>query len=212
MANLDIYLAENFQLPSSSGIGFFGEDGFGDSIDLNAFNSRTFVTNSSGTVEGFEADNCKLTTQGSWSGVGGVSGVIIGQTGSGIHIRSLPNYLATINVRFTHTESVRTQNANLFVYDGVTQTTAPTGIDVFCAEIIHTDEEQTQNGTGDSIWQEIGGSGSELGLISSPGTSGLRPLGPATEDTRHDWYVAMSVRPTTPNNKTFGFGVSFEFI
>lgn len=212
MASLKIYLGQDFVLPDGNAIGFFGPDGFGNPIDLNDFNGRTYVTNSTGSTEVFEADNCQLTTQGSWSGVGGASGVIIGQAGSGINILRLPNHLATMNIRFIHNESVRVQNGNLFVFDGVDQNNPPSGLDVFCAEIIHTEQAQTLTGTGDSIWQEIGGSGNELGLIDSPGTSGLRPAGPATEDTRHDWYAAMSIRPTTPNDKTFGFGVSLEFI
>lgn len=213
MSEINIYIAENdISLGSTDYLGFFGEQGFGDPMSLGEFNSRTFITNSTGGIEGAECDNTKLTVAGGLSGVGGVSGVIVGQTGNGILLTALPNYLATMNVRFTHPEIVIVQNAQMIVYDGSNIATPPTGLSVYGAEVIHTAREQTDTGLGDNVWTLLGGSGTPLFLVESPATSGFSPAGPGSLDTRHDWYVAMSMAPTTPGNKTFKFRFDLEFV
>jgi hypothetical protein len=67
---------------SGSGLGFYGDAGFGYSIPVNSFNGRTFITDSTGTAQGPEVDNNRYA---------GVSTVIVGQAGSGINLRQLPN-------------------------------------------------------------------------------------------------------------------------
>jgi len=204
MASVYMYIAEtDVRIDTGEVLGFFGPDGFGDPLSLNEFNGRTFVTNTAGSVAKEECDNCRRSSS---------SGVIIGQTGTGISLINLPNYLATANIRFTHPQEVLVQNAKLIAFDGSVLANAPTGLNVYGAEIIHTSRLQTDSGTGDTTWTLMAGSGTSLPLVNSPGTSGISPLGPATTDTRHDWYVALSVSPTTPGDKTFGFKVDLEYI
>lgn len=213
MAEINVYIAEtDTKIETGEALGFFGDDGFGDTIPLNSYNGRTFITSSSGITEGTEGDNCKLIVAGSWSGVGGVSGVIPGQAGSGIALRSLPNYLSTMNIRFTHPLDVIVQNAELIVYDGADIAIKPSGLRVFSAEIIHTSRIQTQTGSGDETWQEMDGTTEVLPLVDSPATSGFSPLGPGSLDTQHDWYVALSLTPTLPGNKNFAMRVDLEYI
>src|SRR4051812_1344666 len=99
MATIEFYAGENTNISnlSGSGLGFYGSNGFGYSIPVGSYNGRTFITDSTGTDQGPEVDNCKYA---------GTSTVIVGQTGSGINLLQLPNYLATLNVRFTHTSDV----------------------------------------------------------------------------------------------------------
>lgn len=203
MAEITIYSAEDdITLDAGEALGFFGPDGFGDPISLNQYNGRTFITTPSGTTEYEECDNCKYLD---------ASGVILGQTGSGISLLKLPNYQATMNIRFTHSENVITQNAKLTIYQG--DSSLPTsGIDVMAAEIIHTSRVQDATGAGDSAWIAMSGDTSPLYLVNSPGTSGYSPSGPATEDIRHDWYVAMTVKPTLPGDKNFNMKVDLEYI
>lgn len=213
MAEINIFIAEtNAFIGTTEALGFFGDEGFGDPINLNEYNGRTFISSADGSTEGVECDNCKLTTIGSWSGIGGVSGIIAGQLGSGISLRSLPNYLSTMNIRFTHPIDVIIQNAKLTVYDGNNIDTRPSGIRIFCAEIIHTSQIQTETGAGDEIWQEMDATVEVLPLVDSPATSGFSPLGPGSLDTRHDWYVAMSLAPTLPGDKQFAMKVDCEYI
>jgi len=204
MARIDLYVAEtDIKISTGRAIGFFGPDGFGDPLSLNEFNGRTFVTNTGGSIAYEECDNCRRISS---------SGVIIGQIGNGINLQNLPNYLSTINLRFTHPQDVLVQNARLIAFDGTDPDVAPTGIDVYGAEIIHTSRLQSVTGTGDTVWTKMEGTSQSLTLVDSPGISGISPFGPATTDTRHDWYVALSVCPTTPGDKNFSFRSDIEYI
>lgn len=197
MAEIKMYIGENdISIGTGQALGFFGPAGFGDPLSLNEFNGRTFVTDDDGSTEFAECDNCRRISS---------SNVVIGQTGTGIDIRNLPNYLATINLRFTHPQAVLVQNAQLIAV-------VPTGLDIYGAEIIHTSRLQTETGTGDTSWVAMGGSGQILNLVDSPATSGLSPFGPASTDTRHDWYIALSTTPTLPGDKQFSFQADLEYI
>lgn len=209
MAQVDIYLGEDVLLTAGFGVGFFGDGGFGAPILIGAFNGHTFVTDTSGALEGFEANNNKRLD---------ASRVIHGQQGSGINLTQLPNSLATINLRFENAEEVTTNSPQLYVFDGSFDgsgipnfTTAQTGLVMWCAQIRHTTEEQIDNGLGDSAWLNINGA-TFLSLVTSPGTLGLRPGGSFTSDTRHDWYVAMSCTPSELGDKAFGLYFETEFL
>lgn len=188
---------------SSSGIGFYGDGGFGYSIPIGSYNGRSFITDSTGTSQGAEIDNCKYQS---------TSGVIVGQTGSGITLLSLPNYLATLNVRFTNSSAVKVQNAKAYGYDRYSKNNNPSGVTLYAAQIIHPSIVQTATGSGDSLWVNIKGSGTTLGLAASPGTSGLSPNGPNTSDTQHDWYLALTASPTSVGAKEFGLYVELEYL
>lgn len=204
MSDINVYYAEtDVSIGVGEALGFFGSSGFGDPLSLNEYNGRTFITTVNGSTEYEECDNCRKISS---------TGVIVGQAGSGIDLLNLPNYLATINVRFTHPQSVLIQNARLIAFDGTNQDIAPTGVDIYGAEIIHTNRFQTEIGIGDTSWVKMGGSGVQLNLVDSPGISGISPLGPATTSTRHDWYIALSVVPTIPGDKTFSFRFDLEYI
>ena len=204
MSVIKMYIAENdITIDAGEALGFYGFAGFGSPLSLNETNGRTFVADTTGATAKEECDNCRRSS---------ASGVIVGQVGSGISLLNLPNYLTTINLRFTHPTAVLIQNARLVAFDGTTLATAPTGLSVYGAETIHTSRLQTDTGTGDSVWTLMQGSGLQLDLVASPGTSGISPLGPATTDTRHDWYVALSAIPTTPGDKTFSFRADLEYI
>ena len=58
MADLILYVGEDQKVSTGSGIGFYG-DSFGTPILRGEFNERTFVTDASGTIFGFEANNNK---------------------------------------------------------------------------------------------------------------------------------------------------------
>ncbi len=208
MADLSLFVGEDQKVPTGSGIGFYGNS-FGTPILRGEFNERTFVTDASGTIFGFEANNNKRISS---------SGVVHGQTGSGLLLLGLPNTLATLNPRFTHTGTVNTQSVKFYVYDGTitdgvpNKTNDPSGLTAWCAEIRKNDEVQTvNNGLGDAAWIDTKGS-TFLPLIDSPATSGLRPLGAFSIDTRHDWYIAMSPTPSVFGDKFFGILIELEFI
>lgn len=195
--------AASFQDSVGSGLGFFGSAGFGGSITVGSANSKTYVTNSAGTVQGAEAWNVARTHPASG---------VIGQTGSGLLLTQIPNYQASLNVRFTNATAVRTTNARLKAYDGTNPNNAPSGVTVYAADIVHPATAQSNTGSGSATWYQLSGSGSYLDLTASPGTSGFRPLGASTSDTRHDWYVAVSVEVGSIGTKSFGFLVELDYL
>ena len=210
MATLQLYTGEN-TLISGSGLGFFGDDGFGAPIVIGEYNGHTFVTNASGTTQGFESNNNKYN---------GVSGVIHGQEGSGIYLQNLPNELATINIRFTNTIAIYCQRVRAYIFDGSytgdspNRTTPPTGLTFYGAEIRHTSNLQSVSSAySDSSWDELSVSGSNyLSLVESPGRNGVRGAGLEELSTRHDWYMAMTCTPTELGDKQFGINIDLEYL
>jgi len=206
--SISVYVGEDQLLPSSSGLGFYGNDGFGAPILIGAYNGRTFVTDQNGIIEGFECNNNKKIS---------TTGVINGQTGLGIQLISLPNNLATINIRFEYLSEVRTLTSKFYIFDGTTTSGTPninndpSGLVCYCAETRHQSVIQNPDGLGDADWVDVHGS-TFLELISSPGTSGLRPNGSLTFDTRHDWFIALSATPNTFGNKQFSMYFETEFL
>jgi hypothetical protein len=205
MATIEFYAGEgsNINNLSGSGLGFYGDSGFGYSVAVGSYQGRTFITDSTGTSQGPEADNCKFLN---------TSGVVVGQTGSGISLISLPNYLATLNVRFTHSSTVKVQNAKMYGYDRVNKNNSPSGVTLKGAEIIHTNTIQNATGSGDVNWVTMTGSGSVLDLVGSPGISGLSPNGLETTQDQHDWYVALTATPQSVGAKEFGAFIELEYL
>ncbi|MFQ3675224.1 MAG: hypothetical protein SNJ64_01610 [Endomicrobiia bacterium] len=104
-------------------------------------------------------------------------------------------------------------NAEVRIFDRVNINNPPSGVTCMIADIVHPDNVQNNNGSGSTNWVNAGGSGSVLSLITSPGTSGLRPSGTGTTDTRHDWFLAISASPDSVGSKTqFGLYVSLEYL
>lgn len=204
-ATIGFFAGEDFEINDleGSGLGFYGP-GFGVSVPVGGYQNRTFITDSTGAVEGAEVDNVQFYN---------ASSGIVGQTGSGIPLTAIPNYLATLNIRFTNDIAVKTQNAKLIIYDRSSIVNPPSGVTCKVASIIHPDIVQNDNGSGSSTWATPSGSANALSLAASPGTSGLSPSGPNTVDTQHDWFVAISASPDSIGSKTlFSLYVSLEYL
>lgn len=192
---------------SGSGLGFYGDAGFGASVRVGEWQGRTFITNGNGTSQGPEVDNIKYLNAGSG---------IIGQAGSGVALTCIPNYLATLNVRFTYDTAVKTQNVQLRIYDRSNPNNPASGVTTKVAELIHPSLTQANNGSGDTTWNTPGGSGSTVSLAPSPGVSGLyagNGNNGLWTDAQHDWYLAISASPDSIGSKTqYGLYVSLEFL
>lgn len=189
-----------------SGLGFYGDSGFGASVAVGAYQGRTFVTNSNGNTNGWEANNIKYLNSGSG---------IIGQTGSGVGVANIPNSLATLNIRFTYDSAVKVQNAKCYFYDRVSINNNPSGVTVKAIEIIHPSLSQLEVGSGDTTWVTPAGTGITLDLAPSPGVSGFYAGNGANSqwyDTRHDWFVGISASPNSIASKTFALWCSLEYL
>lgn len=206
MATINFY-ADDFQVQNlnGSGLGFYGS-GFGNSVDVGEFQQTTFITDANGTVEGPQVNNIKWTHAD--------SGLINSATES-VLLTQIPNYLATLNIRFTHTSAVKTQNALVKIYDRTTTTAAASGVTTYVAELIHPDTVQNDNGSGDSSWINAtsGDNSVQIDLVSSPGYSGERESGAETYSTQHDYYLAISASPDSIGSKTdYGLYVELEYL
>jgi hypothetical protein len=115
---------------------------------------------------------------------------------------------AAVNLRFTNDLPVKTQNAQLRVFDRVNKDNDPSGVTCQVAEIVHPWSGDLSP-SGSATWTNAHGSGVVLDLVSSPGTSGLRPSGADSSDERHDWYLALSASPTSVGQKS-QLGLYFE--
>jgi len=210
MASIDFYIntGTDFNITSGpSGLGFFGSAGFGASVPVGTWQSRTFVTDGNGTIQGPEARNVKWINAGSGTP---------SSFGTGIGLQAIPNYQATLNVRFTHGASVQCQNTELRIYDRTNIDLGASGVTTKVAELIHPGNTQVANGSGDSQWITPVGSSVVVNLAPSPGMSGFfagNGSNSTYSNTRHDWYVAISASPDSIGAKTqYGLYVSTEYL
>lgn len=205
MAQLLFYAGEttNINNLSGSGLGFFGSAGFGNSVEVGDFQGSTFITDGNGTIQGPQVDN---TTR-----VHPNSGTV---NGAGPYdLTHIPNYLATLNIRFNHSTAIKTQNAEMRIYDRSSINNNPSGVTCYVAEIIHPPTSVGAGGSGDSTWIQAYGSGVTVDFVDSPGLSGLSPNGPSTTDENHDWYAVLSASPDSVGSKTmFGAYFSVEYL
>jgi hypothetical protein len=208
-ANIAFLAGNGFTIQdlAGSGLGFYGAAGFGASVLVGAYQGRTFITNGAGTTQGPEADNVQYLNAGSG---------ILGQAGSGIALTCIPNYQSTFQIRFTYDTPVKTQNAQLRIYDRTNPDLPASGVLTKTAQIIHPDNTQGNSGSGDTTWNTPGGSGIVQNLCPSPGCSGLfagNGNNGAWTDTTHDWYVAVSASPNSIGAKTqYGAWVQLEYL
>ncbi len=188
---------------AGSGLGFYGAS-FGASVAVGAFQTTTFITNSNGTIEGPQVDNLKWTHNAS----GGINGA------ASVKLINIPNYLATLNIRFNHATAVKTQNGSVRIYDRADIDVPPVGLQARVAEIIHPDLTQVgDKGSGDTTWIWASGVDNIVPIVSSPGVSGESPSSTNTTDSQHDWYLAISASPDSIGSKTeFALYVTIEYL
>lgn len=188
---------------NGSGLGFFGSS-FGQSVEVGAWQDSTYITDGNGVTQGPNVHNIKY--------VHPASGEVNGNPAW--NLLTIPNRYATLNIRFQNDTAVKTQNVKLRIFDRSNINNSASGVTTKVAELIHPDINQAAaNGSGDSTWNTPAGSSVIMDLISSPGTSGLRPNGPQTSDTRHDFYCAISSSPDSIGSKNlYGLFVELEFL
>lgn len=203
MATINFFSdTEQVENLNGSGLGFFGSS-FGNSVDVGSYQDTTYITNGAGTTQGPQVDNIKWTHPASGSVNGAAS----------LALTSIANRLSTLNIRFTHSTNVKTQNVKLRIYDRSNINNPASGVTTKVAELIHPAVSNGPGGSGDSAWNTPTGSSVIMSLVSSPGMSGLSPNGPSTTQDRHDWYVAISASPDSIGSKTlYGLYVELEYL
>lgn len=206
MANITFY-ADSYGIlnMNGSGLGFYGSS-FGSSVAVGSYQDTTFITDANGTVQNEQVNNVKWMhpSSGSINGAAPVS------------LLSIPNYLATLNISFSHGTAVQVQNWRVYAYDRTSYNNLPSGVTTKIAELIHPDTVQNPNGSGDSTWVTNPGTGVIMYVAQSPGESGVYAADGATStraDTRHDVYLAISQSPDSIGSKVLnGLYVSLEYL
>lgn len=208
MATINFY-AGGYNFPinnlSGSGLGFFGSGGFGASVAVGAYQDTTYITNSNGTAQGPQVNNVKWVHPASGQLPGSVN----------LALQNIPNYQGTLNISFTNTTAVRTQNAQLIIYDRTNTANAASGVTTAVCPLIHPSLSQGVAGSGGAVWQFPAGTSYvpmsilSNGALYSPGTSGISPNGGSTVDVQHDFYVAISANPNSIGSKTL-YGLFFQ--
>jgi hypothetical protein len=204
MASIGFFADENgIQNLLGSGLGFYGSS-FGTSVAVGSYQDSTFITDGNGTSQGPQVHNTKWAhpSSGTVNGVGPWA------------LNTIPNRLATLNIRFTHSTPVKVQNAYLRIYDRTSINNAASGVTTKVAELIHPNPNQAAAaGSGDTSWLTPAGSSVRVPLVDSPGQSGYSPNGSNTSDMRHDFYLALSSSPDSVGSKTlYGAYVELEYL
>lgn len=193
---------------SGSGLAFFGAGGISSSVQVGQFQQNTYIDNAAGT-----ATNAIKVNNVSWVDPG--SGQIAGSEIR--YLRAIPNYLSTLNIRFTNDTPVKTQNAQIRIYDRVNIDNNPSGVIPKLGICCHPWTTQAPDGSGDINWRTLGGSGNiatfnDFPSTTSPGSGGFSPNGPNTLDTRHDFFVFLSCAPTQIGSSLFALSASLEYL
>lgn len=214
MAVFNFLAGENFTIQDlgGSGLGAYGPGGFGSSVRVGEYQDNTYITDSTGAIAGPKADNVKWVHPNSGELAGDDVRVL----------RDIPNSLATLAIKFSHTTPVKVQNTQVRIFNRSNIDVPAVGVTVKVAELIHPWDDTSSLGSGDTSWSNLGGSGGVIGgvtydaplsLVDSPGVSGLSPSGTNTESTEHWWYLAVSMSPDTIGSKTqVGLYVETEYL
>lgn len=193
---------------SGSGLGFYGYGGYSTSVQVGQYQNNTYITNATGTAtNAIKANNVMWTDPAS----GEISG------GTMLYLRQISNYLATLNIRFTNDTPVKTQNAQLRIYDRVDIDNPPSGVVAKVAIICHPWGTEAPDGSGDITWRQPGGSGTivtfnDFPATTSPGSGGLSPSGTNTVDIQHDFFICLSTMPTQIGSSLFALSFSLEYL
>lgn len=180
-------------LPANSGdndtLGFFGA-GFGFSIRVSEFNNTNYVTNDNGTTNYGQCPNLRYFN---------TSGAYVASESVGTELLQVDNSEATLRIRLNTDTNVKTQNASFRAFDRSNINNNPSGVTIYAAEI---NKPTATRGSGDVNWTQIYGSGSTLSLDNQLFNSGV-----------HDWYIGLTVTPTSIGEKTnVAFYIETEFI
>lgn len=164
----------------------FAGASFDDPITVGAWNDSTHVESSVGANDssGNTPNNNKFISQS-----GGTGGDSQADWGDGTEdLDQITDAEASLKVNFSHGTAVAVSGVKFYAYNGTTPATAPSNVNVVCAEV------------GDTNFTEAEGSGSALSLDNSASA------------TSHDFYIVLSASPATVGEKTaFAFRMELTY-
>jgi hypothetical protein len=192
------------EMVGGSGIAFFGDAGFGRSVQVGSWQGTTYVSDDSGVEQGAQLNNVKYLSAN--------SGIVNGTTT--LNVLNIPNYQSTVKIRFSNDSEVSTANSILTIYDRTSTSNAPSGVTCNVYECLNPQTSQAVEGSGLTTWTECAGS-TTLHLADSPGISGNfagSGLGSTHLDTVHDYFCCLSCSPDSVGSKDkFAMAISLEY-
>lgn len=111
-----------------SGLGFYGST-FGSSVQIGAYQSKTFITDATGATNGGTAYNIKYGSHPAT----GLSEAI----NSGVPLVRINGGVRTLDINFDHTSEVKVQNCQFRVYDRTNVNYPASGVNTKVAELIN---------------------------------------------------------------------------
>lgn len=209
---------------AGSGLGFYG-NGFNVSVPVAGYQTQTYVTTADGTGQGERLNNTAVggAVSANQASING---------GTAINLQAVPNMNCPLNLRFTHTSAIRTQNCKLFVFDRANKDNAASGVSTYIYETRHPSNTEGEalsllhRPSTTHAWKQFNSAngGTALDLTSSPGSGGLNTnigdsnqsakgwstkLGEQHTAAQHDWFVAISSSPDSIGSKT-SYGLFFQ--
>ena len=205
MATISFYADDVSVNLNGSGLGFFGAGGFGQSVEVGEYQGTTYITDGNGSLAGGAVENTKWVHPN--SGINSSIGT------NPAHLLTIPNRLATLNIRFEHDSAVKLQNTRLRIFDRSNINNPASGVLTKAAQIIHPYLTVDATGSGDAAWSTPAGSSVVMTLAGSPGVSGWLTTSTTYTSTQHDFYVCLSASPTSIGAKTlYGLYVETEYL
>jgi len=163
---------------------WFNGTNFGDNVVVGAYQDSTHVSDNA------DAHIAACTTNSHVKNVKYLTSTTMSLNGAGsANLSTLTTANSPLKINFSDAASVATSAAKFYAYDGTTDATAPVGVTVQAA----------QGGTT-STWVAAGGLGAALSLADQAAS------------TSHDFFLAMSVSPSSTGAKTGKFKVTLTYV
>ena len=181
----------------NSGIGFYGSS-FGVSVPIGQVQSTTYVTNANGTAQGLALNNTQYANDNDNRNQAPGKAVCDTIGSTPLNLNNVPNHLCPLNIRFTHTESVRVQNCKLRIFDRNDINNHASGVVTYVYESRHPLTSHTVGnlshkapGRTSDTWVIFDPAlpMADMAFTNSPGTSGLNT---SSTDTSMDSYFAAN--------------------
>jgi hypothetical protein len=134
-------------IPEGGYLGFFG-DSFGSSTALGDYQSSTYATDVSASINSGPLPNVKLVSSGSYD-----------YEDTGRLLTLITRSECTLRITISNTSPFNLQNMKLIAYNGVDTAVGPDGCDVWGFEM------------GNSSWSLMSGSSNSLSLSTQTGNS-----------------------------------------
>lgn len=128
MAEITFGTSTAANITSGSGLGFYGST-FGSSVQIGAYQNKTFITNANGSTNGGTAYNIKFGSHAAT----GISEAVV----TGVPLVRINGGYRTLDINFDHNVPVLVQNCQFRIYDREFPNAPASGVNTKVAELIN---------------------------------------------------------------------------